>query len=408
MRKNTTYRTLQTAWQSSCRLWRMVCAGLALLLLTPLASCEREPELHLFRGEDIDFDLVLVDLTLDVYWNYIIYDNVRYDWREEWYYGFDETGPLSLDNIGYPTPTLFNLTRYYTGDQTPGPHTDPQKQTRPDKQFRQTITKYGYFDFLAWNEPSEDKEGSTLLIDDYSNLDEVTATVTPTTYPSRYHAPRHTRAYNEPHDALFSAYKTGEMINREHDGFDFDAENNIWVKHLPMELQPLTYIYLVQVILRNNDKIKELADDQSILSGMANSMVLNTGVAGNDAISVYYKLQKDLKKNCTWKYGEKVDITAGRLLTFGICGLSANKVTNREDVKDPNTHWIDVQFRFTNDMDSTISFDVTDQVRNRWKGGVINLELKVDTVPMPRRSGGSAFDAVVKDYEEVEYDPFEM
>ena len=51
-------------------------------------------------------------------------------------------------------------------------------------------------------------------------------------------------------------------------------------------------------------------------------------------------------------------------------------------------------------MDSTFVFDVTEQVRRRWRGGVITVELDMDTVPMPTRKGGSAFDAVVKDFED--------
>ena len=42
-------------------------------------------------------------------------------------------------------------------------------------------------------------------------------------------------------------------------------------------------------------------------------------------------------------------------------------------------------------MDSTLVFDVTDQVRKRYRGGVITVELNMDTVPIPTRSGGSGF-----------------
>ena len=55
---------------------------------------------------------------------------------------------------------------------------------------------------------------------------------------------------------------------------------------------------------------------------------------------------------------------------------------------------------FNNGKDSTFVFDVTEQVRQRWKGGVITVELDVDDVMIPSRKGGSAFDAVVKDFED--------
>ena len=69
-------------------------------------------------------------------------------------------------------------------------------------------------------------------------------------------------------------------------------------------------------------------------------------------------------------------------------------------MKDKVSHYLDVTMLFNNGMDSTFVFDVTEQVRRRWKGGVITVELDMDTISVPSRSGGSAFDAVVKDFEE--------
>ena len=64
--------------------------------------------------------------------------------------------------------------------------------------------------------------------------------------------------------------------------------------------------------------------------------------------------------------------------------------------------------QFNNGMDSTFVFDITKQVRERYKGGVITVELDVDTVPIPKRPGGSGFNAVVKDVEDGGTYEFEM
>jgi len=79
-----------------------------------------------------------------------------------------------------------------------------------------------------------------------------------------------------------------------------------------------------------------------------------------------------------------------------------------EQVIDDNKHYMDVTMWFNNGVDSTFVFDVTDQVRKRFKGGVLTVELDMDTIPVPRRPGGSAFDAVVKDYEDGGTHEFEM
>ena len=35
-----------------------------------MASCERQPPLHLYDSAEVDFTLPLIDLQLDVYWKY--------------------------------------------------------------------------------------------------------------------------------------------------------------------------------------------------------------------------------------------------------------------------------------------------------------------------------------------------
>jgi len=138
---------------------------------------------------------------------------------------------------------------------------------------------------------------------------------------------------------------------------------------------------------------------------VARTVTLNNGVAGSTPITVYYNTR--LKFGCD-KEGESVDIAGGRLMTFGICSQNGNRIHKREEVKDVNRHYMDVTMQFNNGLDSTFVFDVTDQVRKRWKGGVITVELDMDTIAVPSRTGGSAFDAIVKDYEDGGTHEFEM
>jgi hypothetical protein len=114
-----------------------------------------------------------------------------------------------------------------------------------------------------------------------------------------------------------------------------------------------------------------------------------------------------MKKDCK-KDEELVDIIGGRLMTFGICNLNANRVSRGVDIKDGKRHYMDCTMQFNNGMDSTFVFDVTDQVRKLYKGGVITVELDMDTVPIPQRSGGSGFNAVVKDTEDGGTYEFDM
>ena len=152
---------------------------------------------------------------------------------------------------------------------------------------------------------------------------------------------------------------------------------------------------------------------------MARSTNVNTGLAGSDAITVYYNTRmkynvpmipyKEVETDGAddFRGAEVVDIVGGRLMTFGICNHNGNIISRADDVQEPNRHYMDINLQFNNGMDSTFVFDVTDQVRQRYKGGVITVELDMDTVPLPNRRGGSGFNAVVEEPDSVTYE-FDM
>ncbi len=364
-------------------------------VMSLLVCCIREPELHLFDGGDIEIELPLVELELDAYWDYEMSYGITYDWRAEWYYGWDAVDQELFGSLGYTEPNIFHLRRYFTGSTPLASHTSVVANTITGKSFYGKYS-WGFWDILVWNDVNTIDGVQSLNFDEQTSLDYVLAYTNQTMASSRYEAPKYTRAFYEP-EPLFSAYHQGIEIDRELTGFEYDPIRNVYVKKLDMLLEPITYIYLTQVILHHNRGKIVGIDGSGMLSGFARSTVVNTGISGEDIITVYYNTR--FKKNCDMN-GEPVDIAGGRLLTFGISGQNANRIKHIEDVKDKANHYLDITMQFNNGMDSTFVFDVTDQVRKRWKGGVITVELDMDTVRIPSRSGGSAFDAVVKEFEE--------
>jgi hypothetical protein len=363
--------------------------------LSLLVCCIREPELHLFDGGEIDIDLPLVELELDAYWDYEVSYGVHYDWRAEWYYGWDAVDYEIFGEIGYTIPNTFHLRRYFTGSVPLANHTSVVANTVTGNSFNGHYS-WGFWDILVWNDVNTIDGVQSLNFDEQTSLDYVLAYTNQTMNPSYYQAPRYTHSFNQPED-LFAAYDHSIEINRDLRGFVYDPENNEYVLRLNMTLEPITYIYLTQVILHHNRNRIVGVDGQANLSGFGRSTNVNTGTADMDPVTVYYNTR--FKNNCN-KNGETVDIVGGRIMTFGICGMNANRAKHREEVRDEQSHFLDLTMQFNNGMDSTFVFDVTEQVRNRWKGGVITVELDMDTVPVPSRSGGSAFDAVVKDFED--------
>ena len=381
-----------------------------------LVSCMREPELHLYEPQNVEMDIPLVDLELEVLWDYELAFDVQYDWHAEWFYGWDEHDLAIFGELGYTEPTVFNLRRYFTGDVPYIPHTSVIASPPFEGTHFQDRFDWGFWDILVWNDVRTIDGVQSLIFDEKTSLDSVTAYTNQSMHRSRFNAPRYTHAFWAP-EPLFAAYDRGIEINRNLDGFEYDKERNIYVRKLDMMLYPITYIYLTQVILHNNNGRIVQSEGNADLSGMARSTTLNTGTAGSDAITVYYN--DNLKKDCALvPYGtpeddpsrlvaEHADIIGGRLMTFGMCNQTPRKINHYTEVTDIHKHYIDVNVQFNNGMDSTIVFDVTDQVRRRYRGGVLTVELDMDTVPIPQRSGGSGFDAVVKDFEKVQYE-FDM
>ncbi len=390
-----------------------------------VVGCERQPPLHLHDGGgDVELDLPLVELELDVYWDYDINFGIDYDWREEWYYGWDDRDREVFGEMGYTKPEQFQLRRYHTGDTPLAPHTTVLSHLVNGYRFSD-IFDFGYWDLLAWNDIKTIDGIQSLIFDEETTLDSVWAMTNQTNHPSRYQAPRYTRSFYQP-EALFTGYDQAEHISRDREGFVYDPERDVWVKATSLMLYPCTYIYLTQVILHNNRGRVDGVDGVANLSGMARTANLNTGTAGREPITVHYNML--LKNGCDMK-GESVDIIGGRLLTFGMCNINGSRVDTRQKsstatsstrtvigytrngnpiytrdgeifVDDGQSHYIDVNMVFNNGYDSTFVFDVTEQVRKRFKGGVLTVELDMDTVSIPSRSGGSGFDAVVKDFED--------
>lgn len=370
----------------------------AAVLLLAASGCVRKPDLYLHHGEHIDIDIPVIDLGLEVYWDYEFSYGITYDWTAEWVYGWDAFDYQVFGEIGYTQPKVFDLRRYHTNWTRYAPHTSVKASTIHSTHFNGEYD-WGFWDILVWNDIETSDGVQSINIDEETTLDSVFAYTNQTMHASRYQAPQHTRSFYEP-EPLFSAYHQGLEINQQLDGFVFDPERNVWVKKLNMMLEPVTFIYLTQVILHNNKGRITGVDGAANLSGMARSVNVNNGITGRDPVTVFYNVR--FKPNCN-KDGESVDVAGGRLMTFGMCGMNPNRITRSGeewDINDKSKHYMDLNMQFNNGMDSTFVFDVTQQVRKLYKGGVITIELDMDTIPTPVRPGGSAFSAVVLDYED--------
>ncbi len=368
-----------------------------LVVMLCLVGCRREPPLYLHTDEPIEVELPIIAVTLDTYWDYAdLYDG-QYDWTKEWYYGWDETDEQIFGHIGYEEPSIFQLRRYYTGDEQYGAHQTSLSAVVYGNLYEAKYN-WGFWDILVWND-IQTSDGVQSLRFDESALEHVMASTGTTMATASFAS---TNSYYQPEE-LFAAYEYGIEVDEDMTDFIFDSDRNVWVKTLNMVLEPITYIYLVQVILHNNSGKITGVDGNANLSGMAHEVRVNDGLSGSNSVNVFYNTR--LKRHCDME-GEDVDIVGGRLLTFGMCNLNANRVAQRSEdgtparVEDGKSHLMGVTMQFVNGQDSTFVFDVTEQVQTRYKGGVLTIELDVKEIPMPMGRPDSGFDASVEDMED--------
>ncbi len=373
---------------------------LTALLASAATSCI-EPPLNL-PSEEILVDMPAVEVDMNVVWG------TETDWRAEWYYGWDEADRELSGDTCYTVPTNYEVRRYYLGSQADGAHTREGLDgfTVFSNSFRRRF-QFGYYDLLFWSN-IDSAEGTQVLLVDESSLDAVTATTTVTRgIANSRESSTVVALYNQP-EIFYSAYERNVFISQNSADYDYyDEAEKVWVKKLQTTLKPLVYIYLVQVVMHNNDgRITSVTGDAAI-AAMASGVNVNTRYTNNKPCMVYFpmRMKKGINVN-----GESVDVAGGKLTTFGLCDMEGYEPQSRAQYQGTRTD-VDNRLYFTlhfsNGTEKTYDYLVTDQCRAHCHGGVITIHIDCSqiTPPTPEDQGdGNVFVPTVEDYDHVDYD----
>lgn len=375
--------------------------SIVLLLTTAVGvtSCI-EPPLKM-PAEEVMVERPEVITDLDVVWN------IDVDWEHDWYYGWDDYDTELWGEIAYPNPTNYEVRRYFLGEQPRVPHTTVDAFTVYGTRFRRAY-EFGYYDMLIWSN-IDSKDHTQVVWIDEQNLDEVRGTTTVTRAMKFKRSDEHLNAlYNQP-EIYYSAYPRDFYISHNFDDYDYyDEEERVWVKQLNCVLEPIVYIYLVQVIIYNNEdgRVRTTNGDCAI-SAMAASTSVNTGHTYNDPCMVYFNTRM---KHGIDVRGRRTDIIGGKLTTYGLCDMegynAANRAPQYNGSRTDLPNYLVLEFEMKNGSTQSMRFDVTDQMRRQCHGGVITIELDARDIPDPEdeSGGGSLFHPVVEDYDELIYD----
>lgn len=367
-----------------------------------LASCI-DPPLHL-PGQELLTEMPAVEVQLDVVWN------IDADWSTHWYYGWDEMDDEIWGSIGYTEPSSYQVRRYYTGEAPDGPHDNIDAFQVRGTSFRRFFN-FGYYDILFWSE-IDSKDGTQVLLVD-ETPDSVTATTTGTRGMSRAVArlvgsqevvdtTSVIGLRNQP-EIFYAAYPEDIYISRNMEDYIYDPVEKIYIKKIETQLRPLVYIYLVQIVLLNNDGRIKGINGNAALSSMASATNVNTGHTGNMPTVVYFNTR--LKRGMNSDRGP-CDIIGSKFTTFGLCDMEpytrANNIYRGSRPELRNHLFFDLLF--SNDGEKTYSVDVTDQCQRQAHGGIITVYIDcLDLEPPegPEKGTGSLFVPTVEDYDEV-------
>lgn len=388
------------------------------LLMASLVSSCIEPPLKL-PADEVLVDLPIVIVDLDVVWNLDI------DWHTQWHYGWDSIDSSHWGEIAYPEPTNYEVRRYFVGPEPRAPHTNVDPFTIYTTNFRRNY-EFGYYDILLWSNIDSD-DGTQVVTINEDDLDEVTASTTVTRGMTRVGTATTvtssatvmtgtsestvvTALFNQP-EIFYSAYPRDIFISRNQEDYDYyDEEKRCWVKQINCELEPLVYIYLVQVIIYNNDGRITGSTGDNAISSFASGTSVNTGHTWDKPVMVYYgsRFKQGIEVG-----GTKADVIGGKLTTYGLCDMdsytqtkaSSHYTGSRTDLKN----FLYVDLTFSNGTSATLQADVTEQCQSQAHGGIITVVIDANDIeipnPDPGQSGsGSLFVPTVEDYDEVVFD----
>ena len=368
----------------------------ALLLTSLITGCQRKP-LYLVQHGNVSIATAEFDLRLEMLWGM--------DWQTQWQYPWDEAkyGP-----IGYTEPTGVHVIAYQLDDAMERFRWHYDRHVS-NKGGRVQLTTKEYYDMLLYNDDTEgilftDRGGS-----DYSTFNVTTRTNARAQYTRNY------AGYNQP-DQLFGTLIDELYISDDPDDYVLERNEDgsvTYVCKMEASLQPYTFIYLYQVILKNNrtDKDEPIVTSATGLTanGLASGTDLFTRRTHSSVVSLTPDNVAPIVKdyNVTLPDGTDTiaDILGARIQTWGLPSIvPLEEVTRGGVVEVADSAFVGVGLRLHNGYTYVLQKNVTEQMVEHPAGGVITLVLDVtkeipDSIINRPTVGGDGFDVTVNQWD---------
>lgn len=368
--------------------WKRIIS--ALLPLALLCSCQIDPPLHLRRLADTNVELKM-EFSADMMW--------QVDWEAEW--NFDWNVEV-LGEVGYSQPAAIRMHTYPLGP-------DGKRHSHQVNNFHGTEGRVqifaGYYDMLFHNIGSEVNlfRAEDEVADQYAYT-RIIANGLQNSHPVQtlqQKAAGETKADDETFtesvafqpDELFSIFNPSYYVSDNLD--DYEYINGRYILRIKGDLHPSTFIYLIQIYLKNNNGRIIGSTGGAALTGVADGVNLMTDRTETRTVSVPFDVYINRESD--------PDLLGARVLTFGIPGC--NPYDEASVAASESDHNLILNITYNTGTYKNIRIDITDKLRELPTGGVITLELDVDDFPPggddpPVPGEGGGFNAVIDGWNE--------
>ena len=283
-------------------------------------------------------------------------------WTAEW----DEAWPVAYDDLRPDIPDGLRVVAYHATEGTPVCETNLKAEGG-----RILSLPEGTHDLLMYNNDTEYIVFSGM--EAAAGATASTRTVTRGNF-TEMHAGE--RTVNPP-DMLYGHFEEGH-----------EAQRTFQAVTLPVEMRPLVYTYVV--VYRFSRGLQHVALARGALAGMAESIYLTDGRTGNEAATVMYDCQLTAM-------GAEAQVRS-----FGVPNYPGDHYTRADGT--PATYMLNLEVRLVNGRFKNFTFDVTEQVEQQPRGGIIRVE-GLEVTDAEAAGGSSGFVPDVEgwgDYEDIE------
>ncbi len=290
--------------------------------------------------------------------------DIAFSWEQEWerdygqyhlnnwdknYYGCD------YDALRPGVPEWINMINYYDdGSRSDGFLSPDGKRFRVEAGASRSM--------LLYNGDTE-----YIVLSDVASVNDARAAATTrsrarSSLEAMYVRHQNARTTNPP-DILYAAFMEHVPGLKNHD-----------VEEMSIKMQPLVYTYHITYEFEYG--IHNVAIARGALGGMAESVYLRTGVTSDETAIILFDC--DVKAGCCQSY----------VHSFGIPGFPDAYYGRTAASTADRPYTLNLEVMLRNGKTVEFNFDITDQLKNQPRGGVITVSgLRIEDDPEPEPGG---------------------